>query len=331
MPKSTTGYNTYMIRVAVLRGGPSNEYDVSLATGAYILSILNEQPEKYIPVDIFISKSGKWHRSGKEEEPIRALRHVDVVWNALHGHYGEDGQVQRLLERLSVPFTGSGTFASALSMDKHLSKDVYRKSSLLTPTHELLVGKPDKSVLVRIIRDYLHPVVVKPSDAGSSIGVSLVYTLPELEIAVGKALMHSRRIMVEEYVRGKEASCGVVANARGEEIYALLPVEIRPPQRSSFFDYDAKYSAETEKVCPGNFSPDESEEIVRMAKEAHKVLGLGHFSRSDFIVTTRGRVYILETNSVPGMSPESIFPKALKAVGWHSHDFVRHCIDLALA
>src|SRR3989344_6179576 len=127
-----------MIKVAVLRGGPSEEYDVSLKTGAHVLSLLREMPDKYDPIDIFISRDGEWHLSGLVEEPYRAIRHVDTVWNALHGTYGEDGQVQRLLERMKVPFTGSGSLSSALRMNKEMAKEIFSRHSFLIPRHEIL-------------------------------------------------------------------------------------------------------------------------------------------------------------------------------------------------
>lgn len=317
------------IRVAVLRGGPSSEYEVSLNTGRHILSLLQDHP-RYEPIDIFISKDGEWHKSGIVHEPHRALAHTDVVWNALHGEYGEDGQVQRILENLQIPFTGSSSLASAVSMNKVLSKDIYTRHGLLTPRHEVFDENLSEDRLLYIFKNYMHPLVVKPANAGSSIGMSIVHSFNELMAAIRHALEYSRMAMVEELIRGKEATCGVVESVRGEKIYALLPVEIRKPKGVHLFDYNLKYSGEAEEICPGNFTRAEQKHVEEMARKAHEVLGLRHYSRSDFIVTRGGKVYILETNSLPGFTHESLLPKALHAVGWKPRHFVDHVLELTL-
>ncbi len=317
------------IKVAVLRGGPSREYEVSLNTGSHILESLREMPDTYLPLDIFISKNGEWHKNGLPVEPHQALKHVDVVFNALHGEYGEDGQVQKFLENLSIPFTGSGSMSAAISMHKGLTKDIYNQHGLLTPRHEVIKDTIDLDHLIYIFRNYLHPVIVKPATGGSSIGIRLAYTFPELELAVRETLDQSAHVLVEEFIRGKEATCGVVEHFRNEPIYAFLPIEIRKNGKH-LFDYDSKYSGEAEEISPGNFRADERDQIIRVAKTAHQILGLRHYSRSDFIITPRGRVYILETNSLPGFTKESLLPKSLSAVGWHPVGFVDHCLKLAL-
>lgn len=319
------------IKVAVLRGGPSHEYDVSLKSGAHVLSILRDLEEKYEPVDIFISRDGEWHLGGLVHEPHHALRKVDVVWNALHGQYGEDGQVQKLLDGLKIPYTGSGSAPSAMSFDKHFAKDIYRCHSLLTPNHELITKEGfSKNKLLEIFRNYLHPVVIKPAAAGSSVGVDLAHSFLELEKKVLDALESFGRVLVEELVRGREATCGVVEGGRGERFHALLPVEIHKEKGKHIFGYDSKYSGETKEICPGNFSDSEMREIERVAKVAHEALGLRHYSRSDFIVTPSGKIYILETNSLPGFTENSLLPKSLSATGWKPHDFVDHILKLVV-
>ena len=187
------GYNLDMsfsskIKVAVLRGGPSDEYDVSLKTGGHVLSILRQMPDKYDPQDILISRDGEWHLSGLVDDPHKVLQHVDVVWNALHGQYGEDGQVQRVLEGLQIPFTGSGAVASALSMNKDMAKGLYKSYGLLTPEHELIDDENlDEDKLIAIFQNYLHPVIVKPASSGSSVGMHLARSFSELKEAVKEA------------------------------------------------------------------------------------------------------------------------------------------------
>jgi len=317
------------IKIAVLRGGPSHEYDVSLKTGGHILSLLNSMPEKFEPLDVFISRDGEWHVGGVVHEPHQALRETDMVWNALHGAYGEDGQVQRILETLGVPFTGSDAITSARAMDKEMSKRLYQRHAFLTPQHELITEDDlNDDKLISIFRTYLHPVIVKPVDGGSSLGIRMAHTFKDLSEAIKHSLEFSKRVMVEEFIKGKEATCGVVDNFRGEKIYALLPVEIR--KTNHFFGYEDKYSSNTEEVCPGNFKLTESQKLAELAKKAHEVLGLRHYSRSDFIITPSGKIYILETNSLPGFTEASLMPKSLEAVGFKPTHFVDHVVNLAL-
>jgi D-alanine-D-alanine ligase len=165
---------------------------------------------------------------------------------------------------------------------------------------------------------------------GSSVGTAIAKTLLELESAIDDALQYSDQALIEEFIFGREATCGVVDNFRNESIYSLLPVEIRKPSNATFFDYDAKYSGKSEEICPGNFTAVEKEMIQKIAKEAHKALGLRHYSRSDFIIHPKRGIYILETNTLPGLTSESLLPKSLQAVGCSLSDFFDHLIKLAL-
>ncbi|MHB0977965.1 MAG: D-alanine--D-alanine ligase family protein [Minisyncoccota bacterium] len=319
------------IRVGVLRGGPSHEYDVSLQTGEHVLSLLRDMSHIYEPVDIFISKEGDWHYSGLKTSPQKALQHTDVVWNALHGAYGEDGQVQKILQGLRVPFTGSLAVPSALAMNKEMAKDIFLRHSLLTPKHEIITEENfNDEILIYILKNYMHPVIVKPANSGSSVGVALAHGLKELKESIKQAFNLSKKVLVEEHIKGKEATCCVIENARGEKFHALIPIEIQKPKENKLFDYDAKYSGKTRELCPGTFSTKENKQIEQIAKRAHEVLGLSHYSRSDFMITPKGRIYILETNSLPGFTRNSLFPVALKATGWQPKDFVHHVIQLAL-
>jgi D-alanine-D-alanine ligase len=319
------------IKVAVLRGGPSPEYSVSLKTGQHVLNLLRETPDRYEPIDIFISGEGEWHREGLVEEPHRVLRHIDVVWNALHGRYGEDGQVQRVLESLQIPFTGSSAVASALAMNKEMSKRLYKRHSLLTPAHKVITRNSfNEDQLIDIFRNYLHPVIIKPSSGGSSLGIELAHNFLELENKIKKSLESSEKVLIEEFIRGKEATCGVVEGFRGQNIYALMPIEIRRSVDKYIFDYDSKYSGQAEEICPSDFKDEENKTIEKMAKEAHEILGLRHYSRSDFMLTSSGKIYILETNSLPGLTAESLLPKSIYAAGWQPREFVDHVLKLVV-
>lgn len=316
------------IRVGVLRGGPSSEYEVSLKTGG---TVLRHLPEKYEPHDIFISRDGKWHMGGFEIEPASLPRRVDVVWNALHGEYGEDGTVQRQLDAYGVPYTGSTALPSAVGMNKVLTKDAVRRIGIKVPYGAVYTsahGSPEE-VALKAFRHVPSWWIVKPVALGSSVGTSLARNYAELVHAVRQCFEVSQSILVEEAIRGREATCGVVDHFRGERRYALPPVQIIPSADKTFFDYEAKYGGGTREVCPGHFTREESNAIMNAAKLAHDVLGLRHYSRSDFIVSPRG-LYMLEVNTLPGLTEQSLLPKSLAAVGASHGEFLDHVLALAL-
>jgi len=323
----------HRIRVGVLRGGPSNEYEVSLKTGATVLKNLSN--EKYNPIDIFIDKKGIWHIGGKPLKPFDALKNVDVVFNALHGNFGEDGKLQHILENHHVKFTGSGSFASALGMNKVLAKEVFKKNKLKTPLSKTISKTVDSKlnvneIISQIIKSFPLPIVVKPVTSGSSVGISIVKDYGSLEEALKIAFEHSDAVLIEEFIQGKEATCGVIDGFRDQDCYALPPIEIRP-YSGKFFDYEAKYKGKSDEIVLGNFSEIEKREIENLAILAHQALGLRHYSRSDFILHPKRGIFILESNSLPGLTEESLLPKALHSVGASLSHFLDHIVGLAIS
>jgi len=325
------------VRVGVLRGGISPEYDVSLKTGGAVLEHLPK--EKYHPVDILLTKDGTWHINGLQTDLPKISRKVDVVFNALHGEYGEDGKVQRLFEHFNIPFTGSGSLSSAVGMHKGLAKEEFKKAGLRTAKYVIFPGERIKNdvkrphlfqmLVIDILENIPTPLVAKPVNGGSSVGTFIARTEMDLPGILLDLADSGWDIIFEEFIAGKEATCGVVDDFRGEKLYSLLPVEIRPLESSQFFDYTAKYGGGSEEICPGNFTRDESRVIQNMARSAHRALGLRHYSRSDFIVTPKG-IYILETNTLPGLTEQSLLPKSLEAVGSSLPEFLDHVVNLAL-
>jgi D-alanine-D-alanine ligase len=315
------------IRVGVLRGGPSSEYEVSLKTGA---SVLKHLPEEYHAQDIFISKDGSWHKGGIAYAPGEILKHLDVVFNALHGEYGEDGRVQHLLDTFAMPYTGSGYLASALGMNKALTKKVFTEHGIKTPLHKTLSkGGYTHADVLHLFKTFPMPAVVKPVRAGSSVGVSIARTVGGLEEALKKAYEYDTEALIEEYISGREATCGVIEGFRGEAMYSLLPVEIVHNSSSGLFDYEAKYSGKSKEICPGNFTREEIKKIQDASVAVHKALCLRHYSRSDFIVHPKRGIYILEVNTLPGLTEESLFPISLSAVGSSLPEFLGHILELA--
>lgn len=291
------------MKIGVLRGGPSKHYDSSLKTGEFVLSQLRENPA-YKPVDIFISKEGDWFVNGKRKDPAEVLKYVDLAWNALHGEYGEDGEVSRVLNKLQVPHTGSGTLGLSLALNKDMAKSAYTAQGFITPKHKVILGNISMEELVAIFRSHLHPLIVKPARGRESLGVKKVYSFEELKEAVVEAFKHADRVMLEEYIRGSEVSCLVVEDFRGEKHYALTPT-------------------------PASFTPAIHKRIEEIAKGAHQALGLRHYSLHDFIVTPKGKIYILETNALPSITKDSSLTSSFEGVGLSHKDFVEHIISLA--
>ena len=315
------------IRVGVLRGGPSLEHEVSLKTGE---SVLRNLPAKYSAKDIFISKEGEWHLNGKPAHHDQIFRQIDVIFNALHGEYGEDGKVQQLLEAFGIPYTGSGVMASALGMNKILARQAFKNSGLKVPYgFEIILEKGLAETAKDIFKKMPPPWVIKYPSGGSSVGVFIARNFEDLEGALEKVSSFSSKILIEEYIRGREATCGVIDEFRNQKHYALPIVEIVPPAQSDFFSYDAKYGGQTRELCPSNFDMPTKRAIETMAITAHNAIGGRHYSRSDFIVSKKG-IYLLEINTLPGLTAESLLPKALNAVGSSHKELLEHLINLAL-
>ena len=267
---------------------------------------------------------------GKLAHHDRIFRQIDVVFNALHGEYGEDGKVQQLLEAFGVPYTGSGAMASALGMNKILARQAFKSAGLKIPFGFDLVLKKELAETAKdIFKKMPPPWVIKYPSGGSSVGVSMARNFDDLEGSLEKVSSFSSKILVEEYIRGREATCGVIDEFRNQKHYALPIVEIIPPAQSDFFSYDAKYGGQTRELCPSNFDMPTKRAIEAMAITAHNSIGGRHYSRSDFIISKRG-IYLLEINTLPGLTAESLLQKALNAVGSSHKELLEHLISLAL-
>lgn len=312
--------------MGVLRGGPSGEHDVSLKTGA---AVLRNLPSQFSSRDIFIDRAGAWHVGGVPIQPARAVRQCDAVFNALHGEFGEDGGIQNILDNLGVPYTGARAMPSALGMNKAAARRVFEQVGLRVPcAHVVRRGEDIMTAAQKIIRTFPQPSVVKPPSGGSSLNVHITRTFTELENALAAVLDSSNTALVEEYISGREATCGVLEGFRGEALYALPPIEIIPETGKTFFDYEAKYGGGTRELCPAHFDNETKQKIMTAARTAHVALGAEHYSRSDFIISKRG-IFILEINTLPGLTEQSLLPKACAAVGCSFPQFLEHLINLA--
>jgi D-alanine-D-alanine ligase len=315
--------------VGVLRGGPSSEHDVSLLSGHAVVA--NLPRDRYTVRDIYIDKKGEWYERGKVHMPSDILRTIDVVVSTLHGEYGESGELQRLFEQLGIPYVGANSLHSYMSLHKVLAKEKAKEVGIKTPKYYLVQVSADiDAITYEIVRTLAQPVVIKPVTGGSSIGVEIVGGYAQVHAALSKLLAEQKEALVEELIRGVEATVGVVEGLRGEDMYVLPPVEIIP-HGSAHFSYDSKYSGMSQEIIPGRFSKEVQKELMAAAKSMHQALGQKHYSRSDFIVSKSG-VHFLELNSAvaTGLTKESLLPKSLASVGVTFPEFLSHVVDRAM-
>ena len=283
-------------KIVVVMGGSSAERDISIMTGERVLQALRALGYEASSVDY-------------DEHFVDAVRErgPDLVFNALHGPGGEDGHLQALLEYLAVPYTGSGLEASSLSMDKHLTKKLLAGEGLPTAAWDLFDLSGGTLPLLPGSLDL--PLVVKPRFEGSSAGVAIVRTHEQWTAAMLVASKAYSQILAEEYVDGREFTCGVL----GEE---ALPIVEIVANRDEFYSFDAKYApGGSTHIVPATIDADLSARLQMLALSAHRLLGLRDYSRTDFIVSNDLRPYILEINSLPGLTPTSILPDACASIG----------------
>lgn len=315
--------------VGVLRGGTSSEYDLSLKTGAAMLAALPE--DRYDTRDIFVDKRGYWHLRGTPVDASRALSQVDVVLNALHGGVGEDGTVQRILELAGVPYAGARPQAASLSLNKVRAREAMQRAGIRMPQavsftlgNALTTGEMAQFAFSQ----FGPPYMVKPVQEGSSAGIRMAMTPLELPDVIGDVLDAFGAALIEQYIRGQEASIGIIEDFRGEELYALPPAHVLLPEGSRFIEQAHYQEGNLRHNVPSNFTHAEKRAIAELARAAHCALGLSHFSRADVILTPR-TVYLLEVDAVPGLYPGGSFQPMLESVGSSVREFLEHAIDLA--
>ena len=293
-------------RVGVLYGGPSAEREVSLVSGKEVADALRQRGYKGVSlVDV-----------GPDLPAQLRKRRIEVVFNALHGKIGEDGCVQGLLEVMGIPYTGSGVTASALCMDKVLAKQVLARNRIATPPYEVVAEERWQTARLPL------PVVVKPPVEGSSIGVTIVRRRRDMARAVSEACRFDRDALVEQYVAGKEITVGIL---NGEP---LGVTEIRPVK--GFYDFKTKYtSGMASHIFPAPLPGALYRKAMRLAARACAVLGCEGAPRVDFRISREQRLYVLEVNTLPGMTPLSLLPEIAAGVGIGFGDLVERILDRA--
>ena len=287
--------------------------------------------EKYETRDIFIDKKGSWHVRGIPSDPIRAVSQVDVVLNALHGGTGEDGTVQRFLERAGVRFAGSRAQPAAISHNKARTYEVARASGILVPQMIAFTVQSDMTTaeMARaVFASFGPPYIVKPPSEGASRGIQIADSIVELPDALGDVLDQFGAVAVLEFIRGEDARVGLIEGFRGEDLYALPPAHMVRLEGKRFIDSETRESGLLRHDVPSHFSDAEKQSLMQAARAAHQTLGLSHFSRADFILA-RGKPYLLEVTSMPGLYEGAAFPQMLEAVGSSRREFLEHAIALA--
>ncbi len=343
------------MRIVVLAGGLSPERDVSLSSGCLIANALLENGHEVLLLDLYKgmtlngnldelyanSKENRYQYRVPQHEPdlekliqetgngtsligknvIEICKSADVVFLALHGSIGENGQLQAVFDCFGICYTGTGYTGSLLAMDKAISKELMRYNGIPTPDWKIFDLEKDN--MADLLDGIGLPCVIKPCSCGSSIGVSIVKNKSELNRAIDYAKKYETRLLVEKMVEGREFSVGILDDK------ALPVIEIVP--KTGFYDYRNKYQPGlTEEICPARISTELTDRLQSIAEKTHKILRLGDYSRVDFMVGNNSSIYCLEANTLPGMTPTSLLPQEAKAIGLSYNQLCEKIIQLAL-
>lgn len=295
------------MKIAVLYGGPSSEREISLKSGSAVINALNNLKIKNFPV--IVNNDLKW------VDTIKKVK-ADFVFIALHGKFGEDGTVQSILEFLKIPYSGSGVLASALSMNKPKAKEIFTFNKIQTPPWRVITRADE-------IRDFSTPFVVKPIDEGSAIGVSVVFNHREIKAALKTAFKYGKKILVEKYIDGTELTVAILGKT------ALPVIEIVP--KGKFYDFDSKYKpGMSEHIIPARLPKTILKKSQEIALKAFRSLGCKAFGRVDIKVNSEKEIFVLELNTIPGMTQTSLLPDAARAAGLSFEEMILEMIKHSL-
>jgi D-alanine-D-alanine ligase len=296
-------------RIAVLMGGPGSERDVSLATGRGVSKALRSAGANVVDVDV-------------RDEKFKLPDDVDLAFITIHGTFGEDGQVQKILEDRGIAYTGEGVQGSELAFDKIRSKEKFREHGVTTPKWEVITAEQRPTIPL--------PIVVKPPRQGSTVGVYIIKSESELDSALAEAAKYDRELLIEEFIAGRELTIGILGD------HALPILEIIP--KSGFYDFNNKYpflnpqaGGGAEHVCPAKIDKEKTKAIQDLALRAHRALGLQVYSRVDVLLPENGPPTLLEANTIPGMTEASLLPEAAAAAGIDYVDLCLRIIELSRA
>lgn len=301
------------LKIALLAGGTSSEREVSLKGAEAVKKAFKKLGHKFEFFD------------PAKDLPILAqkVKEFDCAFLVMHGPGGEDGTLQGFLDSINLPYQGAGVLGSALAMHKGLSKEIYKNTGLKVPEGKVFFRDEDFENIKKYAEKLGYPLVVKPATQGSSVGLSIVKKEEELKPACQKAFEIDNEILLEEYLKGREITVGVLENKP-------LPVVEIIPKFSEIFDYKTKYTPGfAEEICPANLPQEITEKAQEYALKAHKALRLRHYSRTDMIVV-ENEVYVLETNTIPGMTETSLLPLSAKVAGYSFEELIQKLLELVL-
>src|SRR5437660_11395144 len=296
-------------KIAVLMGGPGSERDVSLATGRGVAKALRSLGDEVVEIDV-------------RNEDFQLPNDIDLAFNTIHGTFGEDGQLQKILERRGIAYTGDGVSASEIAFDKIRTKQKFQEHGVTTPPWEVI--RPGQRPTIAL------PIVVKASRQGSTVGVVIVNNESEIDSAISEVEKYGRELLIEKFVSGRELTIGILGDQ------ALPILEIIP--KGGFYDFNNKYpflnpqaGGGAEHVCPAKIDPAKTKQIQEQALDAFRSLGLVVYGRVDILLSDSGETFVLEVNNIPGMTEASLLPEAAAAAGISYVDLCARIIALSRA
>jgi len=334
--------------VFVFMGGPSTEHQVSISSGTGVIRALDAH--KYAVHPVLIAQDGHWTWGSKPLTPYQSqnfsvnffagaendmhrklrpsledLKPMDIAFIALHGRFGEDGHFQAMLDYAEIPYTGSGMVSSALAMDKIMSKGIYMANGIPTANFRVWHKKEFSEEIIEEAFESLGSIlVIKDPLSGSSLDMGFAKNIEEAGLLCERLFEKSSRLLVEEFITGRETTCAYIVGCQ-----PLPPTEIRMTTKA-FFDFDAKYNGEVIEITPAEFSVELMREIQFFAKKAHHALECEVYSRTDMIINEEGKIFVLETNTLPGMTPTSFIPQQAKHIGLDYSALVETLIEKSL-
>lgn len=316
------------MNIAILAGGDSSEYPISMKSGAEVQKWLSDAGYNS---SLVIVKGRDWYvKDGEDRIPFdksdfsyksgKRIVKFDYAWNIIHGTPGENGMLQGYLDMLRIPYSCSGPMAAAMSFNKYVAKTYLRQFGIMTAESNLIqFGKPYD--IDEIVDNVGLPCIVKPNNGGSSFGTSKVTQLDKMKIAIDKAFREDREVLIESFVKGKEVTCGLLKTRDKELIFPLTEII----SKNEFFDYSAKYEGASEEITPAPIEDDLTRRCMQLSSEIYDNLSCRGIVRIDFII--RGnQIYFLELNTIPGMSRESIVPQQIRAAGLKIEEVLREII-----
>lgn len=304
-------------RIAVLRGGPSTEREISLQSGKAVIDVLSQKG--FYVIDLILPDEKNLTLLEKWVKIKLAQEKPTVIFNALHGWFGEDGKIQSLLDKIGIPYTGSGARASELAMNKLASRCIFQSHAIAVPNYVIYRGKG------KINLNGMHfPLLIKPISQGSSIGIHRVENEEQLFLKINDTLSYDGVALIEEFIAGEELTVSIL------EERALPVIKIIP--NSGIYDYCAKYNSPlTRYVVPADIAPHVQSKAQELALKAHRALGCSGFSRVDMIYSPKmDRIFVLEVNTIPGLTPKSLLPKAAQSAGINFLELILRMLKSAL-